>query len=351
MLIGIPKERKIHEYRIAVTPQTVKVLVKRGHNVLIERGAGLGSGFPDEDFLAVGADLADSDIEVFAKSKLIVKVKEPLPEEFELIQSDKIIFTFLHLAANKELLDVLVRSQSTAIAYETVQEEDGSLPILAPMSRIAGLLSIQIGLHFLEKPSGGKGKLIRGAAGVKPGKVSVIGGGTVGYNAVISSLGNGAEVTVVDNNPRKLDFYFERFGGKVKTLSSYPEIIEEELRDSDMVIGAVLIPGLRAPIVISQEMIRKMEPGSVFVDLAIDQGGCSETSHPTNLDSPAYEVDGVIHYCVTNVPSLVSRTASMTLANTVLPYILAIAGDKIGENNSLKKGICVHNGNLLLKLE
>ena len=350
MLIGIPRERKIQEYRIAVTPQTVKVLVREGHGVLIERGAGLGSGFRDDDFLDAGAILAASEKEVFARSKLIVKVKEPLPQEYELIKNDNIIFTFLHLAANKELMEALINSRSTAIAYETVQEDDGSLPILAQMSRIAGLLSVQIGLHFLEKPNGGKGKLMRGAAGVKPGKITVIGGGTVGYNAIISSLGNGAEVTVVDNNPRKLDFYFEKFGGQVKTLSSYPEIIEEELRDSDIVIGAVLIPGSRSPVVISQDMIRNMEPGSVFVDLAIDQGGCSETSRPTNLDSPVYQTDGVIHYCVTNVPSLVSKTASMTLANTLLPYILAIAGDKIGECSSLRKGICVENGNLLLRM-
>jgi alanine dehydrogenase len=350
MIIGVPKERKVHEYRVAVTPSTVNVLVQKGHKVIIEKGAGNGSGISDDHFRAAGAIIARDEGEVFTKSRLILKVKEPLPEEFDLIHKGLILFTFLHLAANKELLGALIKSKSRAIAYETVQEEDGSLPILIPMSRIAGLLSIQIGLHYLEKPNGGKGKLMRGTAGVKPGKVTVIGGGTVGYHAVVSALGNGAKVTVIDKSVKKLEFYYERFEGKVSTVPSYPELILKEIGDSDLVIGAVLIPGAKAPKVITKDMIKVMETGSVFVDIAIDQGGCSETSRPTTLDSPVYELDGVIHYCATNVPSLVSKTATESLSNSVLPYILRIAGGDIEHDSPLSRGINVDNGKLLMDL-
>ncbi|HEX9666996.1 MAG TPA: alanine dehydrogenase [Thermodesulfobacteriota bacterium] len=346
----MPKERKIHEYRVPVTPITVNVLVQRGHKVILEKGAGNGSGISDEHFKAAGAIIARDEEEVFTKSRLILKVKEPLPEEFDLIHKDLILFTFLHLAANKELLGALIKSKSRAVAYETVQEEDGSLPILIPMSRIAGLLSIQIGLHFLEKPNGGKGKLVRGTAGVKPGKVTVIGGGTVGYNAVVSALGNGAEVTVIDKSVKKLEFYYERFEGKVSTVPAYPELVGKEMSDSDLVIGAVLIPGAKAPKVITKDMIKVMEPGSVLVDIAIDQGGCSETSRPTTLESPVYQLDGVIHYCATNVPSLVSRTATESLSNSVLPYVLRLAESGIDHDSALSKGINVDNGKLLIDL-
>ncbi|MFQ5787412.1 MAG: alanine dehydrogenase [Thermodesulfobacteriota bacterium] len=351
MVIGVPKERKIHEYRVAVTPKTVNVLVQRGHQVLVEKGAGFGSGYSDDDFRISGAILAENEKEVFKSSKLILKVKEPIQEEFDLIQKDQILFAFLHLAANRDLLKALIKRKSTAIAYETVQDSDGSLPILIPMSRIAGLLSIQIGLHYLEKPNGGKGILLRGAAGVRPGRVTVIGGGTVGYNAVISASGNGAEVTVIDKDNKRLEFYCDKFGGKVKTLPSYPDLIEEQLRESDLVIGAVLKPGVRAPKVITKKMIKKMEPGSVFVDLAIDQGGCSETSHPTNLESPVYSVDDIIHYCVTNVPSLVSKTATESLSHTLLPYVLKIAEDHLAQYSALNSGINVKNGDLLINLD
>jgi alanine dehydrogenase len=324
--------------------------VQRGHKVILEKGAGNGSGISDEHFKAAGAIIARDEEEVFTKSRLILKVKEPLPEEFDLIHKDLILFTFLHLAANKELLGALIKSKSRAVAYETVQEEDGSLPILIPMSRIAGLLSIQIGLHFLEKPNGGKGKLVRGTAGVKPGKVTVIGGGTVGYNAVVSALGNGAEVTVIDKSVKKLEFYYERFEGKVSTVPAYPELVGKEMSDSDLVIGAVLIPGAKAPKVITKDMIKVMEPGSVLVDIAIDQGGCSETSRPTTLESPVYQLDGVIHYCATNVPSLVSRTATESLSNSVLPYVLRLAESGIDHDSALSKGINVDNGKLLIDL-
>jgi len=350
MIIGIPKERKVREYRVAVTPQTTRVLVERGHRVLLEKGAGIGSGISDEEFKKAGAEIVESEEDIFNKSKLIVKVKEPLSGEYPLIRSDHIIFSYLHLAANIELTRTLEKTGVMAIAFETVELSDGSLPLLAPMSRIAGRLSVQIGIRFLERPSGGKGVLISGAPGVKPGKVTVIGVGTVGYNAVLSALGLGAEIVVIDKNPKKLEFIHERFEGMVKTIPSYPELIEKELRDSDLVIGAVLVTGSRAPKVITGEMISRMEPGSVFVDVAIDQGGCSETSHPTNLDSPVYSVDGVLHYCVTNIPSLVSRTATYSLSNAILPYVLKIADGKIEEDPALIKGINVDKGKLLRNL-
>jgi alanine dehydrogenase len=350
MVIGIPKERKVREYRVSSTPQTVRVLVERGHVVLVEKDAGQGSGISDQEFRRAGAEIIDSEVEVFKRSELIVKVKEPTPQELHLIRRDHILFSYLHLAAYPELTSALQKIGVRAIAFETVELPDGSLPLLTPMSRIAGRLSVQIGIHLLEKPGGGKGVLISGAPGVRPAKVTVIGGGTVGYNAVVSAFGLGARVVLIDINPKKLEFFHEEFKGRVKTVPSYPELIEKELLDSDLVIGAVLITGVKAPKVISREMISKMEPGSVFVDVAIDQGGCSETSRPTNLDSPVYDVDGVLHYCVTNVPSLVSRTATFSLANSILPYVIKIADGRIEEDPALIKGINVDEGKLLIKL-
>ncbi|MGH7909151.1 MAG: alanine dehydrogenase, partial [Thermodesulfobacteriota bacterium] len=320
MIIGVPKERKVREYRVATTPETTRVLVERGHHVLVERGAGLGSGISDEEFRKAGAEVVESEEEVFKRSKFIVKVKELLPEEFHLIRRDHILFSYLHLAAYPELTSTLQQIGVRAVAFETVELPDGFLPLLAPMSRIAGRLSVQIGIHLLEKPSGGKGVLISGAPGVRPAKVTVIGGGTVGYNVVLSAYGLGARVVLIDINPKKLEFFHEEFKGRVKTVPSYPELIEKELLDSDLVIGAVLVTGVKAPKVITRKTISKIEPGSVFVDVSIDQGGCSETSRPTNLESPVYNVDGVLHYCVTNIPSLVSRTSTFSLSNSILPY-------------------------------
>jgi alanine dehydrogenase len=350
MVIGIPKEKKVREYRVSSTPQTVRVLTGRGHQILVEKGAGLGSGISDEEFGKAGAEIVQGEEEIFKRCKLIVKVKEPLKEEFQLIRKDHILFSYLHLAAYPELTKTLQKIGVKAIAFETVELSDGSLPLLVPMSRIAGRLSVQIGIHLLEKPSGGKGVLISGAPGVRPAKVTVIGGGTVGYNAVVSAFGLGARVVLIDINPKKLEFFHEAFKGRVKTVPSYPGLIEEELRDSDLVIGAVLITGVKAPKVISRETISKMEPGSVFVDVAIDQGGCSETSRPTNLDSPVYNVDNALHYCVTNIPSVVSRTSTFSLANSILPYVIKIAESKVEEDPALIKGINVDQGKLLINL-
>ncbi len=350
MVIGIPKERKEQEYRVALTPQAVGVLVQHGHKVLVEKDAGLGTVIADSEYKNAGAQIVRSEKELFKKSKLIVKVKEPIAEEYSLITENHIIFSYLHIAADKKLVQALKKSKCRAIAFETVELPDGSLPLLMPMSRIAGRLSVQVGVHFLQKSKGGKGILLSGAAGVRNGKVTVIGGGTVGYNAVLSALGLGADVTVIDIKQGVLEYYYDRFEGKVRTLPSYPEVIEKELKDSDLVVGAVLVTGAKAPKVITKKMISNMEKGSLFVDVAIDQGGCSETSRPTNHDSPVYKVNDVLHYCVTNMPSLVSITSTYSLSNVILPYVLQVADGKIDEAPSVLKGINIDKGKLLINL-
>ncbi|MGH7849491.1 MAG: alanine dehydrogenase, partial [Thermodesulfobacteriota bacterium] len=350
MVIGIPKERKIQEYRVALTPQAVRVLIERGHRVYIEKEAGAGSGIPDSEYKKAGARIARTEEELFKKAELIVKVKEPLPVEYPLIKKHHTIFCYLHLAANDKLVQALKKSGCRAIAFETVALPDGSLPLLAPMSKIAGRLSVQVGVHFLQKSKGGKGVLLSGAAGVRNGRVTVIGGGTVGLNAVLSALGLGAEVTVIDNKHQKLEFYYEHFEGRVRTLPSYPEVISEELGRSDLVVGAVLVTGARAPRVITKGMIAGMQQGSVFVDVAIDQGGCSETSIPTTHDSPVYKTLGVTHYCVTNMPSLVSVTSTYSLSNTILPYVAELADGGIEQNDALSRGINVDNGALRINV-
>jgi len=351
MIIGIPKERKVQEYRVALTPQAVGVLVQHGHKVLVEKGAGLGTGISDLEYKKAGAQIAKNEKELFSKVKLIVKVKEPIPEEYPLITENHIVFGYLHLAAEKKLVQALKKSKCTAIAFETVELDDGLLPLLMPMSRIAGRLSVQVGVHFLQKSKGGKGVLLSGAAGVRSGRVTVIGGGVVGYNAVLSALGLGADVTVIDIKQDVLEYYYDKFQGKVKTLPSYPEIIENKLKDSDLVVGAILVTGAKAPKVITKKMISNMEPGSLFVDVAIDQGGCSETSKPTNHDKPVYKVSDVLHYCVTNMPSLVAQTSTPSLSNAILPYVLKIADGKLDQDPALLKGINVDKGQLLINLD
>jgi alanine dehydrogenase len=339
MNIGIPKERKIQEYRVALTPQAVRVLVERGHKVLVEKEAGAGSGISDGEYKKAGARIAGTETDLFKKSELIVKVKEPLPAEYPLITKDHTLFCYLHLAADNKLVRALLKSGCRAIAYETVELPDGSLPLLIPMSKIAGRLSVQVGVHFLQKSKGGKGVLLSGAAGVRNGRVTVVGGGTVGLNAVLSALGLGADVTVIDNKHPKLESFYERFNGRVKTRPSYPEVIAEELGKSDLAVGAVLVTGARAPRVITKEMIGGMEDGSVFVDVAIDQGGCSETSVPTTHDAPVYKTLGVSHYCVTNMPALVSKTSTYTLSNTILPYVAVLADGQIEQSHALLKAL------------
>lgn len=351
MIIGVPKERKIHEYRVAATPHTVRVMVDGGNAVLIEQGAGNGSGITDKEFVDSGAEIVSTNEELFSRSELIVKVKELQKEEFSLLTEKHILFSYIHLAAEVELCRALIDSGARVVAYETVELDDGSLPLLRPMSRIAGQLSIHVALKYLQKTEGGKGLLISGAPGVRNGKVTVIGGGAVGYNATISALGLKADVTLIDIDLNKLKFYYEEFEGIVKTYPSYPEIIEREIASSDIVVGAVLVTGARAPRVITRDMLSKMEEGSVFVDVAIDQGGCAETSRPTTLDAPAYKEVGVTHYCATNIPSLVSKTSTYSLSITILPYVLKLAEGKLDEYPPLRRGINVDRGELVLQID
>lgn len=348
MIIGIPKERKKNEFRVSLTPDAVKFIADRGHSILVEKDAGTGSGISDKEYRSSGARIADSELEIFGESELIVKVKEPQQKEYELIRPEHKLFCYLHLAAEKGVTKALVKSGATAIAFETVQLEDGTLPLLAPMSMIAGRLSIQVGIHHLEKYGGGKGVLMSGAPGVKPARVLIIGGGNVGLNAATIASGLGATVTVIDKDPKKLDYIFYKFSHRINTLPSYPDIIERECINSDLIIGSVLVAGRKAPVVITADLVKKMEPGTVFVDVAIDQGGCSETSRPTTHDSPVYTVNDIIHYCVTNIPSLVSRTASFYLSNAILPYVLKIADNDL--DDAVRKGINVESGKLKLKL-
>lgn len=335
---------------MALTPEAVHVLAGRGHTVYVEKGAGLGSGIADEAYAEAGARIAGTEKELFQKSELIVKVKEPLPSEYPLIKERHVIFSYLHLAAAPGLVAALKKTGCRAIAFETVELPDGSLPLLAPMSKVAGRLSVQVGVHFLQKSKGGKGVLLSGAAGVRSGRITVIGGGVVGLAAVLSAVGLGAEVTVIDNKPEKLEYFYDRFEGTVKTLPSYPDVVAESLAASDLAVGAVLVTGLRAPKVVTKEMIAGMEPGSVFVDVAIDQGGCSETSRPTTHDAPVYVKYGVTHYCVTNMPALVSRTSTYALSNAILPYVVLAADGKVDGTPALQKGINIDGGELRIAL-
>jgi alanine dehydrogenase len=324
MVIGIPKEIKSHEYRVGMTPAGVGALVLDGHEVLVEAGAGVGSGFPDEEYRDAGARLVQLE-EVFAGAEILVKVKEPLPQEVERLYPGQILFTFLHLAAVPELAAALLERQITALAYETVQLADGSLPLLQPMSLIAGRMAVQVGANYLQKEHGGRGVLLSGAPGVRPGKVVVLGGGTVGGGAVRIAVGMGAEVTVLDRDPARLAALDAHYVGRVRTMMAHPAHIEEEVRKADLCVGAVLVAGDRAPQLVSRQLVAAMPKGSVIVDVAVDQGGCVETIRPTTHEQPVYTVDGVLHYGVTNMPGAVSRTSTFALTDRTLPYLRRLA--------------------------
>ncbi len=354
MIIGVPKEVKQSEQRVAITPAGVESLSKHNHTVYLEKNAGEGSGFSDEDFTNAGAKILNTAKEVFKNSEIILKVKEPLPQEFDLIQDNQTIFTYFHLAPEPKLTQVLLDKKVTGIAYETVQLKDGSLPLLTPMSEIAGRMSIQIGARLLEKPYGGKGVLIGGVPGTLPGKVVIIGGGIVGTNATKIALGMGADVVVLDVNLERLRYLNDIYEGRLKTLMSNPYNIREELKTTDLLIGAVLIPGTRAPKLISEDMVRLMQPGSVIVDVAIDQGGSIETiDRVTTHTNPTYEKHGVIHYSVANMPGVVSRTSTFALTNATMPYIMDIANKgylkAIQDDESLAKGVNTFNGSVTHK--
>jgi len=351
MRIGVPREIKIHEYRVGLVPSSVRELTDAGHEVLVETEAGAGIGCSDADYRSAGATIANSADEVFANTDLIVKVKEPQLTECAKLRPGQVLFTYLHLAADKPQAEALMRSGAVCIAYETVTAPDGSLPLLTPMSEVAGRMSVQVGAQCLQKAAGGRGMLLGGVPGVAPAKVVVIGGGVSGTHAVEMAHGLRADVTVIDRSIKRLRELDEQFLGAVKTVFSTSEAIEREVVDADLVIGAVLLPGAAAPKLVSKAVVQKMRPGSVLVDIAIDQGGCFETSRPTTHADPTYSVNGVIHYCVTNMPGAVPRTSAFALNNATLPYVRMLA-DKgwqraTQENAGLAAGINVRDGRIV----
>ncbi|NLC71684.1 MAG: alanine dehydrogenase [Desulfuromonadaceae bacterium] len=347
MVIGVPREIKVREYRVGMTPAGVHALVEDGHTVLLEKGAGEASGIGDQDYLHAGAGIIDSAAQLYAESELIAKVKEPLPQEYPFFREGQMLFAYLHLAPNPDLTRFLLERRITGIAYETVQLDDGSLPLLFPMSLIAGRMAVQVGAHFLEKENGGKGLLLSGAPGVPPGKVVVLGGGAVGENAARLAVGAKADVTLVDINLKKLTLLDEQYEGRLKTLFSTPFNVREAVAAADLVIGAVLIPGGKTPHLVTKEMVAEMTPGSVIVDVSIDQGGCVETIHPTTHEHPVYEVNGVLHYGVTNIPGAVCRTSTFALTNTTLPYLRKLAAggfDALLGDRAFLLGLNTHAG-------
>lgn len=325
MIIGVPKEIKNNENRVGMTPAGVAELVKRGHTVYVQASAGTNSGFPDEEYTAVGAKMLPTIEATYAAAEMIVKVKEPIAPEYKLIKKGQVVFTYFHFAADKILTEAMIESGGICIAYETVEKEDRSLPLLTPMSEVAGRMATQVGARFLEKPQGGKGKLMGGVTGVRPARVLVLGGGIVGTNAAQIAAGMGAEVLITDINLSRLRYLSEVMPKNVKTLYSSMHNIRMELPNIDLVIGSVLIPGDKAPHLITKEMLKMMKPGTVLVDVAIDQGGCFETSHPTTHSEPTYVVDGIVHYAVANIPGAVPFTSTMALTNATLPYTVSLA--------------------------
>ncbi len=350
MIIGIPKEIKDNEYRVGMVPAGVKELTGLGHKVLVEQRAGMGSGISDEEFKAAGALIIAEKAEIFEQAQLIIKVKEPMPIEYPLLREGQILFTFLHLAASAELTRALLARKIIGIAYETIQLADGSLPVLAPMSEIAGRMAIQVGANCLQKDQGGRGTLLGGVPGVQRGLVIVIGGGIVGLNAAKMAVGMGARVIILDINLERLRYLENIFGSRVTTLMSNSQNIESSIAGSDLTIGGVLIPGHKSPTLISRQMVSRMKEGTVIVDVAVDQGGCTETCRTTTHSQPTYVVDGVIHYCVANIPGIVARTSTFALANVTLPYAVKLAQNGINrafkQDPALAKGLNIYNGKL-----
>ena len=348
MLIGVPKEIKNHEYRIGMTPAGVRELIGHGHQVMIQKNGGTAIGLTDEMYQAAGAEIVETPEEIFARAEMIVKVKEPQPNECQMLRPDQLLFTYLHLAPDPKQTELLVESKAIAIAYETVTDSRGALPLLAPMSEVAGRMSIQAGAHALEKAQGGNGTLLGGVPGVAPANVVVIGGGVVGVNAARMALGLGANVTILDRSLDRLKELDNLYGPGLKTLYSTFDALEQCVINADLVVGAVLIPGAAAPKLVTREMLGKMKPGAVLVDVAIDQGGCFETSKATTHQEPTYEVDGVIHYCVANMPGGVARTSTFALTNATLPYAIQLANkgykQALKDNEHLRNGLNVHKG-------
>lgn len=354
MIVGVPKEIKDNEFRVGMTPAGVEAMKSAGHRVVIQKGAGEGSGISDAEYIQAGAEILPTAESVYQAAEMIVKVKEPLPAEYDLMHERQIIFAYLHLAPEKELTEALLKKRVVGIAFETVQLSNGALPLLSPMSEIAGRMAVQIGAHFLEKPAGGMGVLLAGVPGVPPAKVAVIGGGTVGMNAARIALGMGADVTIVDIKLDRLIYLDNLFQGRVKTLISNSYNIARLVKEADLVIGAVLIPGARTPILVTEEMVKAMKPGSVIVDVAIDQGGSVETmDRITSHSNPTFIKHGVVHYSVPNIPGAVARTSTFALANATLPYAVQLANKgwkkAMQDDPALAKGLNVVDGKVTFK--
>ncbi len=353
MIVGVPKEIKNKENRVGMVKAGVLALTQNGHEVLLQSGAGAGVGISDDDYEKAGAKILDSPKEVYEKADMIVKVKEPLPEEYPLLREGQVLFTYLHLAADERLTKALMERKIVGIAYETIQPPDGGLPLLVPMSAVAGRMATQIGATYLQKDHGGKGLLLGGVTGVERANVVVLGGGTVGINAIEMAVGLGAKVTVLDVNMHRLDYISDVFRNEVSTLYSNREQVERVVRESDLVIGAVLVPGAKAPKLVNREMIAQMEPGGVVVDVAVDQGGSVETCRPTSHEHPIYTVDGIIHYAVPNMPGAVPRTSTYALTNVTLNYVVKISNlgwkEAVQRDETLRKGVNLYNGAVTYK--
>lgn len=351
MIIAVPKEIKNNENRVALTEAGTEILKKEGHQILIEKNAGQGSGISDQDYKKAGAEIIADKEELFSKAEMILKVKEPLAEEYDLFKEGQLLFTYLHLAAEQELAEALKEKGVIAVGYETVEKEDGELPLLTPMSEVAGRLSVQAAASYLEKPKGGSGVLLGGVPGVKPAKVVIIGGGIVGRNAAKVAFGMGADVTIMDVDQKTMRYIDDNFHGSVKTIMSNPSHIAEEIKNADLVVGAVLIPGAKAPNLVTEDMIKEMRDGSVIVDVAIDQGGCIEGTYPTTHDDPVFTKYGVIHYSVANMPGAVARTSTFALTNATLAYIKKIAAQgykkAMVNDYSLAKGLNIYQGEIV----
>jgi alanine dehydrogenase len=353
MLIGVPKEIKDRENRIGVVPGGVAQLVAAGHKVIIQKGAGLGAGIPDEKFIAAGAEIVGTKEDIWGRAEMVMKVKEPIKDEYALMRDGQILYTYLHLAAVPDLARELVNRKVSAVAYETIELSNGSLPLLTPMSEVAGRMAVQVGAQCLQKHNGGKGLLLGGVPGVKRGRVTIIGGGVVGINSAKMAVGLGADVTIMDVNAARLAYLDDVFGNNVTTLMSNPENITNAVRESDLVVGAVLITGAKAPMLVSRKEVASMEPDSVVVDVAIDQGGCIETIRPTTHSDPVYKAEGVLHYGVTNIPGDVPKTSTYALTNVTIKYALELANRGLAraleQNESLRKGLNTHAGKVTHK--
>ncbi len=353
MIVGVPKEIKNKENRVGMVIAGVRALSSAGHKVLVQNNAGQGVGITDDDYRKAGATLVGSAKEVYEKSDMIVKVKEPLPEEYTLLRENQILYTYLHLAADERLTKALMERKIVGIAYETIQPADGSLPLLAPMSAVAGRMATQIGATYLQHDHGGKGLLLGGVTGVERAKVVILGGGVVGVNAAKMAVGLGANVTILDVNVHRLDYLSDIFGNEITTLYSNSEQIEKAVTSADLVIGAVLVPGAKAPKLVTRDMVSRMQPGGVVVDVAVDQGGSVETCRPTSHEHPTYTVDGVVHYAVPNMPGAVPRTSTYALTNVTLKYALMLANlgwrDAVSKDEALRKGVNILNGKVAYK--